>query len=220
MSGKLDARWLQPSDLIYSEDFRLGWKSLLVRRVVSLVIAALALVLFLPLIPLIAVAVRLSSPGPVLFRQKRVGRRGRVFTLYKFRTMLQNAESATGAVWAGKNDARVTKIGHFLRHTRLDEIPQLWNVVIGDMGFVGPRPERPEFVKWLSEKIPYYNLRHIIRPGITGWAQVCYGYGASLEETQEKLQYDLYYIKHMSISLDLLIIFRTLKTVLLGRGAQ
>jgi lipopolysaccharide/colanic/teichoic acid biosynthesis glycosyltransferase len=149
-----------------------------------------------------------------------VGRRGELFTLYKFRTMRQNAEANSGAVWAGKNDPRVTAIGKFLRKTRIDEIPQLWNVLVGNMGFVGPRPERPEFVAWLSEKIPYYHLRHIIRPGLTGWAQVRYGYGASLEETQEKLQYDLYYIKHMSLSLDMLIMFETLKIVLLRRGAQ
>src|SRR5207302_6641337 len=142
--------------------------------------------------PLVALAVKLSSPGPILFRQDRVGRRGEVFTLYKFRTMQEDAEVLTGAVWAEIDDPRITKVGNFLRTTRLDEIPQLWNVIIGDMGFVGPRPERPEFVQWLTEKIPYYHMRHIIRPGITGWAQVRYRYGASLEEAQEKLQYDLY----------------------------
>src|SRR5205085_12172709 len=142
------------------------------------------------------------------FKQTRVGMGGRDFDVIKFRTMFTNAE-ADGAKWATKNDPRVTKVGMFLRKTRIDEIPQLWNVLRGDMGFVGPRPERPEFVAWLSEKIPYYNLRHIIRPGLTGWAQVRYGYGASLEQTQEKLQYDLYYIKHMSVSMDLLIVFET-----------
>src|SRR5208282_2665071 len=146
-----------PSALIYSEEFRLGSGFLMVRRVASFIVSALALVVCLPLIPLIAMAVKLTSPGPVLFRQKRVGRRGEVFTLYKFRTMRQDAESQTGAVWAGKNDPRVTSVGRLLRRARLDEIPQLWNVVIGDMGFVGPRPERPEFVQVLSEKIPYYN---------------------------------------------------------------
>jgi len=220
ISGRIDVESLHPSALIYSDGFRLGTGLLLVRRVVSFTIAVCALVMCLPLIPLIAIAVRLSSPGPVLFRQKRVGRHGEPFTLYKFRTMLQDAESQTGAVWAGKRDARVTRVGRFLRLTRMDEIPQLWNVVNGDMGFVGPRPERPEFVQWLQERIPYYTLRHVIRPGLTGWAQVCYSYGASAEETQQKLQYDLYYIKHMSVSLDLLIVFKTLKTVVLGRGAQ
>ncbi len=220
ISGKIEIENLYPSSLIYSEGFRLGVGSLFVRRCVSLVMAAIALLLCLPLIPIIALAVKLSSKGPVLFRQQRVGQRGEVFTLYKFRTMHQDAEAQTGAVWAGKDDARVTRVGKLLRATRLDEIPQLWNVLIGDMGFVGPRPERPEFVKWLAENIPYYNLRHIIRPGITGWAQVRYRYGASLEETREKVQYDLYYIKHMSLSLDLLIMFGTIKIVLLQRGSR
>jgi lipopolysaccharide/colanic/teichoic acid biosynthesis glycosyltransferase len=131
-----------------------------------------------------------------------------------------NAEAGTGATWAAENDPRVTKFGSFLRKTRLDEIPQLWNVLKGDMGFVGPRPERPEFVQWLEGVIPYYNLRHIIRPGLTGWAQVKYSYGASVEDTKTKLQYDLYYIKHISVALDLMIAFETIKTVLLRRGGR
>ena len=133
--------------------------------------------------------------------------------------MRQDSE-ANGAVWAAKDDPRVTRIGRFLRNTRLDEIPQLWNVLRGDMAFVGPRPERPEFVQWLSQEIPFYDLRHMIRPGITGWAQVRYRYGASLEETKRKLEYDLYYVKHQSIGLDLLIMFETIKTIILRRGAQ
>jgi lipopolysaccharide/colanic/teichoic acid biosynthesis glycosyltransferase len=164
-------------------------------------------------------AVRLSSPGPIFFRQTRVGRSGRLINIFKFRTMRQDAE-ANGAVWAAKNDPRVTMVGRFMRKTRLDEIPQLWNVLRGDMAFVGPRPERPEFVKWLTSEIPYYNLRHMIRPGITGWAQVRYQYGANLEETKRKLEYDLYYVKNMSLGLDLLIIFETIKTIILRRGAQ
>jgi len=220
MSGRIEVDNLHPSTLIYADGFRLGSGFLLARRVVSFLIAAVALAICCPLIPLIALAVRLSSRGPVLFRQQRVGRRGEIFTLYKFRSMCQDAEATTGAVWAGKRDPRITKVGKILRSTRLDEIPQLWNVLIGDMSFVGPRPERPEFVQWLTEKLPYYNLRHIIRPGLTGWAQVRYQYGASLEETQEKLQYDLYYIKHMSLALDFWIVFKTIKTVLLQRGAQ
>jgi lipopolysaccharide/colanic/teichoic acid biosynthesis glycosyltransferase len=133
--------------------------------------------------------------------------------------MRQDAE-ANGAVWATKNDSRVTPLGKFMRRTRLDEIPQLWNVLRGEMGFVGPRPERPEFVQWLTREIPFYELRHIVRPGLTGWAQVRYQYGASLEETKRKLEYDLYYIKHVSLGLYLLIIFETIKTIVLGRGAQ
>jgi len=220
ISGKLEIESLHPSALIYSEGFRLGTGLLFVRRCVSFAVAAALLVVCAPFLPLIALLVKVTSSGPVFFRQQRVGRRGELFTLYKFRTMRENAEANSGAVWAGKNDPRVTPVGNVLRKARLDELPQLWNVLVGDMGFVGPRPERPEFVAWLSEKIPYYNLRHIIRPGLTGWAQVRYRYGASLEETQEKLQYDLYYIKHMSLSLDLLIMFETFKTVLLRRGAQ
>jgi sugar transferase (PEP-CTERM system associated) len=220
ISGKIEIESLHPSALIYSEGFRLGALFLFVRRGVSFAVAAILLLLSLPVIPIIALLIKITSPGPILFRQQRVGRRGELFTVYKFRTMRQDAEANSGAVWAEKNDPRVTRIGGFLRKTRLDEIPQLWNVLIGDMGFVGPRPERPEFVAWLSEKIPYYNLRHIIRPGLTGWAQVRYQYGASVEETQEKLQYDLYYIKHMSLSLDLLIMFETIKTIVLRRGAQ
>ena len=220
ISGRIETENLHPSALIYSEGFRLGAGFLFMRRCVSFIVAALALMVCAPLIPIIIFLVRITSPGPAFFRQQRVGRRGELFTLYKFRTMRQDAEATSGAVWAGKNDPRVTSIGRFLRKTRLDELPQLWNVLVGDMGFVGPRPERPEFVQWLAEKIPYYNLRHIIRPGLTGWAQVRYQYGASLEETQAKLQYDLYYIKHMSLSLDLLIMFETIKTIVLRRGAQ
>jgi lipopolysaccharide/colanic/teichoic acid biosynthesis glycosyltransferase len=155
----------------------------------------------------------------VFFNQTRVGHRGRLFTAHKFRTMRQDAEAA-GAVWATRDDPRITRLGGFMRKTRLDEIPQLWNVLRGDMGFVGPRPERPEFVQWLSNEIPYYDLRHMIRPGITGWAQVRYRYGATLEETKRKLEYDLYYLKHLSLGLDLLIMFETIKTIVLRRGAQ
>ncbi|MBV9671089.1 MAG: TIGR03013 family PEP-CTERM/XrtA system glycosyltransferase [Acidobacteriales bacterium] len=220
VQGKIQLEGLYPSALIFSEGFRIKTSLLLARRVVSIVIASLGLVLALPLIPLVALAVRLSSPGPILFKQQRVGLRGETFSVFKFRTMCADAEAKTGAVWATKTDPRITKVGAFLRKTRLDEIPQLWNVLRGDMGFVGPRPERPEFVKWLSEQIPYYNLRHIVRPGLTGWAQVRYQYGATLEETKQKLEYDLYYIKHMSISLDLLIVFETVKTIVLRKGAQ
>ena len=220
ISGKIELDGLHPSAMIFGEGFEVKKAVFLARRFVSIIVAGSALLILLPFLPLIALGVKLSSPGPVLFKQKRVGRVGDVFTLYKFRTMRQDAETATGAVWAQKNDARVTGIGRFLRKTRLDEVPQLWNVLRGDMGFVGPRPERPEFVQWLKEQIPYYNLRHIIRPGLTGWAQVRYQYGASLEETMQKLEFDLYYIKHMSVALDLLVIFETLRTVVLRRGAQ
>lgn len=220
VTGKIQLDGLYPSALIFSEGFRIRPGLLLARRVVSITVATTGLVLCLPIIPLVALVVRLSSRGPILFRQPRVGIRGQIFTVFKFRTMKMDAEAQTGAVWATKHDPRITSVGRFLRKSRLDEIPQLWNVLKGDMGFVGPRPERPEFVKWLTMEIPYYNLRHIIRPGLTGWAQVRYSYGATLEETKEKLEYDLYYIKHMSIALDLLVIFETVKTIVLRKGAQ
>lgn len=219
LSGMLPLDGLNPSALIFTQGFNIRSSLQIGRRLFSICISSLALALCLPLLPFLILAVRLSSPGPIFFRQVRVGFRGRPFTIYKFRTMRQDAE-AKGAVWATKNDPRITPLGRFMRKTRLDEIPQLWNVLRGDMGFVGPRPERPEFVQWLVKEIPYYNLRHIIRPGLTGWAQVRYQYGASLEETKRKLEYDLYYIKHLSLGLDLLILFETVKTILLRRGAQ
>ena len=219
LSGRLPLDGLNPSTLIFSEGFRMSALQQLFRRLLSFAVSFIALLICLPFIPLIILAVRLSSPGPIFFSQTRVGQRGRLFTAYKFRTMREDAETQ-GAVWATKNDPRVTPIGRFMRSTRLDEIPQLWNVLYGDMAFVGPRPERPEFVQWLSQEIPFYDVRHMIRPGITGWAQVRYQYGASLEETKRKLEYDLYYVKHQSIGLDLLIMFETIKTIILRRGAQ
>jgi sugar transferase (PEP-CTERM system associated) len=218
--GKIEVDDLAPSWLIFSEGFRLSPAFLAVRRLVAVSVALTGLLLLLPFLPLIALAIKLTSPGPVLYRQKRVGRYGLVFDCYKFRTMRADAEVDIGPTWAGDSDPRVTTVGRFLRRARLDEIPQLWNVLRGDMGFVGPRPERPEFIEWLSREIPYYHLRHIIRPGVTGWAQVCYRYGASLEESREKLKYDLYYIKNISLSLDLVIILRSIKIVLLARGAR
>ena len=219
LSGKLLLDGLRPSNFIYSEGFRVKPSQQIARRVVSTLAAAIGLLLFLPFFPVVMLLVRLSSPGPIFFKQTRVGLGGRPFQVVKFRTMRTDAE-ASGAKWATKNDPRVTRIGMFMRKTRLDEVPQLWNVLIGDMGFVGPRPERPEFVPWLAEQIPYFELRHMIRPGLTGWAQVRFGYGATLAETREKLEYDLYYIKHMSLGLDLLIMFETIKTILRRRGAQ
>ena len=219
LTGKLYLDGLRPSSFIYGEGFRVRPSQQIARRIVSTLTAAAGLLLFLPFFPFVALMVRLSSPGTIFFRQTRVGLGGRNFTVYKFRTMRTDAEVA-GAKWATKNDPRVTRVGMFMRKIRLDEVPQLWNVLRGDMGFVGPRPERPEFVPWLSEQIPYFDLRHMIRPGLTGWAQVRYGYGSTLAETREKLEYDLYYIKHMSLGLDLLIMFETIKTILRRRGAQ
>lgn len=219
-SGTIDVDALHPSWLIFSEGFRLNPTVLLVRRIVSTLVSLTALLVFLPIIPLIALAIKLTSPGPVIYRQRRVGRRGVVFECYKFRTMREDAEADGAPQWATEEDPRVTTVGRWLRKARLDEIPQLWNVLKGDMGFVGPRPERPEFVESLLREIPFYHLRHLVRPGLTGWAQVNYPYGASIEESKEKLKYDLYYIKHISLSLDLLIMFHSVKIVVFSRGAR
>ena len=219
LSGKIQLSGIRPSNFLYSDGFRISRTQQLVRQLVSMVVATIGLLLFLPFFPFVVLLIRLSSKGPIFFRQTRVGVGGRNFYVYKFRSMFIDAE-AGGARWATKNDPRVTKFGMFMRKTRIDEIPQLWNVLRGDMGFVGPRPERPEFVPMLSEHLPFYYLRHLVRPGLTGWAQVRFGYGATMEETREKLEYDLYYIKHMSLGLDLLIMFETVKTILRRRGAQ
>lgn len=187
------------------------------KRVFDLVISVSLLILLAPLLLLIAAAIRMDSPGPAIYRQNRMGQHGKIFTIYKFRSMHTNAEDQ-GARWANQNDARVTRVGCVLRVTRLDELPQLLNVVRGDMSFIGPRPERPEFTNMLESSIPYYEHRHLVRPGITGWAQVMYPYGASVEDAREKLQYDLYYIKRYSLLLDIAILFKTVRVILLGKG--
>lgn len=220
INGKIEVDDLHPSWLLFSDGFRLHTPVMMMRRIVSITASMTGLLILLPVMPLIALAIKLSSKGPVFYGQRRVGLNGSVFTCYKFRTMRNDAEAETGPTWAGSDDPRITRVGNFLRRTRLDEVPQLWNVLRGDMGFVGPRPERPEFVEWLSREIPYYQLRHIMRPGLTGWAQINYPYGASAEESKEKLRYDLYYIKNMSLALDLLIAFQTVKILLLRRGSR
>jgi sugar transferase (PEP-CTERM system associated) len=220
ISGRIEVEQLYPSWLIFAEGFRFSSFFRLVRRALNFLLALAGLVISLPLLPFIVLAVKLDSSGPVLYRQQRVGRRGVTFYCYKFRTMRVDAEADTGATWAADDDPRITRVGKFLRSSRLDEIPQLWCVLKGDMHFVGPRPERPEFVEWLSREIPYYGVRHVVRPGITGWAQVQYKYGNTMEDAREKLQYDLFYIKNASLGLDLLIMFQTIKIVLLGRGGQ
>ena len=220
MSGRIEVDNLYPSWLIFAEGFRFSTGFMLLRRTLSVLVSLTCLLLVLPVIPLVILAIRLDSKGPVLYKQQRVGRNNVPFYVYKFRTMKTDAEAETGPVWAGQDDPRITRIGKFLRASRLDEIPQLWNVLRGDMAFVGPRPERPEFVEWLTKEIPYYPLRHVVRPGVTGWAQVRYKYGNSVEDTKEKLQYDLFYIKNASLGLDLLIMFQTVKTIILRRGAQ
>jgi sugar transferase (PEP-CTERM system associated) len=220
ISGKIEVENLYPSWLVFREGFHRSTAFIVVRRALSLVISLLGLILALPLLPLIILAIRLDSQGPVFYTQTRVGKNDRHFKVVKFRTMRQDAEAVSGPKWAGDNDPRVTWVGRFLRSSRLDEIPQLWCVLKGDMAFVGPRPERPEFIEMLAKEIPYYGVRHMVRPGLTGWAQVKYKYGATIEDAREKLQYDLFYIKNASIGLDMLIMFQTVKTVLLRRGAQ
>ena len=220
ISGRIEVEQLYPSWLIFADGFRFSGFFRMVRRALNFSMALAGTVISLPMLPFIMLAVKVDSPGPVLYRQQRVGRRGVSFHCYKFRTMRQDAEADTGATWAADDDPRITRVGRFLRSSRLDEIPQLWCVLKGAMHFVGPRPERPEFVEWLSKEIPYYGVRHVVRPGITGWAQVQYKYGNTAEDAREKLQYDLFYIKNASIGLDLLILFQTIKIVLLGRGAK
>jgi sugar transferase (PEP-CTERM system associated) len=218
-TGKIAVENLRPSWLVFSEGFRKTRRLLAAKRLLDVSLGALALLLVFPTMVMFALLVRLTSPGPVFYQQRRVGYYGRIFTVYKFRSMSQDAEAATGPVWASKQgDPRVTRIGRLLRRTRLDELPQLWNVLVGDMSLVGPRPERPEFVGELTKQIPFYGQRHILRPGLTGWAQVRYTYGATTEDALQKLQFDLFYIKNMSIALDLYILFETVKVVLLRKG--
>ena len=207
--------WLLFSPGCHASRFHLAYK-----RSASIAASIFGLLLTLPLLPFIILAIKLTSAGPVLYRQKRVGRDGNIFNCYKFRTMRADAEADSGATWALDDDPRITPVGKFLRLSRMDEIPQLWNVLKGDMSLVGPRPERPEFVSMLDQEIPYYHLRNAVRPGITGWAQIRYKYGSSIEDAKEKLRYDLFYIKNMSAGLDLLVFFQTIKIILLGRGAK
>jgi sugar transferase (PEP-CTERM system associated) len=218
-TGKIAVENLRPSWLIFSEGFRKTRLLVTAKRALDLSLASIGLLAAAPIMALVAIAVRRSSPGPALYHQTRVGQNGRPFTVHKFRSMRNDAEAGTGAVWAQRGDPRVTGLGRFLRRTRLDELPQLWNVLRGDMSFVGPRPERPEFVSDLTQQIPFYGQRHAVRPGLTGWAQVRHSYGSSVADALQKLQFDLYYIKHMSVGFDLYIILETTKTVIMRRGS-
>jgi sugar transferase (PEP-CTERM system associated) len=220
ITGKVPIESLRLGWLLFSPGFRVSRFLLIYKRVASVLVSILGLLLSLPLLPFVALAIRVTSRGAVFYRQKRVGRDGTIFDCYKFRTMRADAEADKGPTWASDDDPRITVVGRFLRMSRLDEIPQLWNVLKGDMHIVGPRPERPEFVDWLTREVPYYYLRHTVRPGITGWAQVRYEYGSSVEAAKEKLRYDLFYIKNMSPGLDLMIAFDTTKIILWGRGAK
>ncbi len=217
-TGKILVTDLRPSWLIFSDGFVKTPRTEIIKRIVDMALSLIGLFLALPVMALAAAAIKLESPGPVFFRQPRLGQNGRVFILNKFRSMRLDAEKETGPVWAQERDPRVTRVGALLRTTRLDELPQLINVLIGDMSFIGPRPERPEFVYELQKRIPFYMERLSLKPGITGWAQVKYGYGASVEDALEKLQYDLYYIKNLSLFLDFLILLNTIQVVLFARG--
>ncbi len=220
ITGKIPVENLFPSWLIFSDGFRLRSRTMLLQRFISLTAAALGLILTSPILLLCAIAIKLESKGPVFYKQERVGRTEKPFTIYKLRSMRQDAEKFSGAVWAADNDSRVTRIGRYLRSFRLDELPQLWNVLRGDMNLVGPRPERPEFVQMLEQQLPYYAHRHVVRPGVTGWAQIRFRYGSTLKDQQEKLRYDFFYIKNISLSLDLYVMFQTVKIILLSRGAR
>jgi sugar transferase (PEP-CTERM system associated) len=219
LQGKLMLEEMTPSWIIFSSGFRRTLAINAYKRCFDILLSLTGLLLSAPLLPFIALAIKLDSRGPLFFEQVRVGSGEQPFVLYKFRSMRQDAERE-GAVWAVKNDARVTRVGRFLRNSRIDELPQLYNVLKGDMSFIGPRPERPEFVESLKRDIYYYSRRHSIKPGLTGWAQVRYPYGATVEDAVEKLRYDLYYIKNLSFFLDTQIIFETVKVVLFGRGSR
>jgi sugar transferase (PEP-CTERM system associated) len=219
VTGKILIDDLRPSWLIFSDGFRVSRITRLMKRTIDLTLSVAMAIITFPAMALTALSILIDDGGPVLYRQERVGENGRTFILSKFRSMRKDAEQSGTPIWARNDDDRVTRVGRFIRKTRLDELPQLWNVIRGDMSFVGPRPERPFFVAELSREIPFYQQRHAVKPGITGWAQVKYRYGSSLEDAMEKLRYDLYYIKHLSIIFDLTIVFDTVKVVLFRKGA-
>ena len=220
LTGRVSLRAVKPSWFVFSDGFhRSKWNDLL-KRVLDLVVGIVGLVLSLPVMAAVALAVRLDSKGPIIYRQTRVGRMGQCFQVFKFRSMRIDAEKANGAQWAVANDPRITRIGKALRKYRFDELPQFVNVIRGEMSFVGPRPERPEFVDELRKTIPYYDERHSVRPGLTGWAQVQYSYGASIEDAFNKLEYDLFYLKHLSLTFDMAIILHTIRIVFSGRGGR
>jgi len=219
LAGKIMVEKVDPTWIIFSEGFKKGRFTLLLKRILDLGLAGLGLILSLPLTTLTAVFIKLDSPGPILYSQDRVGLHGQTFKIIKFRSMRTDAEKF-GPQWAATDDDRVTRVGNFIRMVRIDEIPQLWNILRGEMSLVGPRPERPNFVEQLEQNIPFYSLRHNVKPGVTGWAQIFYPYGATEEDALRKLEFDLYYIKNMSLRMDLWIIFQTIKIVLFQKGAR
>ncbi len=219
VTGRVSLDMIRPSWLIFSGRGRQARIAALLRNTVHRLVALVGSVLSLPIVLVTVILIKLDSAGPVFYRQERVGKNGRTFVLIKFRSMQVNAEK-DGPVWAAKDDDRTTRVGRVIRKIRVDEIPQFWNIMRGEMNFVGPRPERPHFVDRLAKEIPFYEQRHLIAPGLTGWAQIKYPYGASIEDSREKLQYDLYYVKNHSLILDAIILLETVKIILFGRGAH
>jgi sugar transferase (PEP-CTERM system associated) len=220
LTGKLDVEQINPGWLIFSEGFQTSPVKRFFKRLADIFLAGVLFISFLPLALVVAVLIKIDSKGPVIFSQERVGQGRKIYSVHKFRSMISNAEEKSGPVWAKNRDDRVTRVGRVIRKLRIDEIPQLWNVLKGEMSFVGPRPEREFFVNQLEKQIPYYPERFSVKPGITGWAQVCYPYGSTVEDAIQKLNYDLFYIKNLSILMDLMIVLKTVKTVILGRGAR
>ena len=220
LTGKIATELLRPSWLIFARGNRYSEVAHHTRRIVNALLAILGFVVSLPVMILVAIAVKLDSAGPIFYTQERVGKNGRRFKIIKFRSMRTDAEEASGPVWAEESDPRVTRVGRIIRKLRLDELPQFVNVIRGDMNFVGPRPERPVFVEQLGELVPYYSQRHLVKPGLTGWAQIKFPYGSTVDDAIEKLRYDLYYIKNQTLLLDLGIIFETIKIVIFGRGGR
>jgi sugar transferase (PEP-CTERM system associated) len=219
LTGRVSLNMIRPSWLIFAGRGRQAKLAEVSRAFVHWMVAFLGAILSLPIVLVTAIFIKLESRGPVFYKQERVGKNGRIFTLMKFRSMRVDAEQ-DGPVWASKGDARTTRVGRVIRKVRIDEIPQFWNILKGEMSFVGPRPERPHFVAQLAEEIPFYQQRHLIAPGLTGWAQIKYPYGSSIEDARQKLQYDLFYIKNHSLFLDAIVLFETVKIILFGRGAQ
>jgi sugar transferase (PEP-CTERM system associated) len=217
VTGRVSLNMIRPSWLVFSSRGRQARISGIARNIAHRIVALIGAIFSLPIAILTAILIKLDSRGPILYKQERVGKNGSLFTVMKFRSMHTDAEKA-GPVWASQDDDRTTRVGKIIRKLRIDEIPQFWNILRGDMDFVGPRPERPHFVSQLAEEIPYYEQRHLIAPGLTGWAQINYPYGASIEDARQKLEYDLYYIKNQSLMLDAMILFETIKIILFGRG--
>ena len=220
LAGKVLVKEIEPSWLIFSKGFQKSRLKASLKRMQDIIFSLILLILLSPLLLIVAVLIKMDSKGPVLFAQDRVGRSNKEYMMHKFRSMVQDAEKLTGPVWAGDNDNRITRVGRIIRKYRIDELPQLWEVLMGTMSLVGPRPERRYFTDQLEEQIPYYSQRFNVKPGLTGWAQVCYDYGATVEDAVEKLNYDLFYIKNMSFALDIVILLKTVKTVLFGKGAR